>query len=84
MNLKKSKGAILVRQKQQLVIDYFQLPKRLYRGQVLVKIKMTGICGSQIGEIAGVKGPDKFLPHLLGHEGVARVLDMHQSVKKKC
>ena len=82
MSLKKSKGAILVRQKQKLVIDYFQLPKRLYRGQVLVKIKLTGICGSQIGEIAGVKGPDKFLPHLLGHEGVARVIDMHESVKK--
>ena len=27
------------------------------------------ICGSQINEFLGKKGPDKFLPHLLGHEG---------------
>jgi hypothetical protein len=33
-----------------------------------VKIHFTGICGSQIGEINGVKGPDQYLPHLLGHE----------------
>jgi S-(hydroxymethyl)glutathione dehydrogenase/alcohol dehydrogenase len=38
-------------------------------GQVLVEVKVSRICGSQIGEIDGVKGPDKYLPHLLGHEG---------------
>ena len=38
-------------------------------GQVLVKIKQSGICGSQLHEIAGNKGNGKFLPHLLGHEG---------------
>jgi hypothetical protein len=43
-------------------------------GQVLVQIHQTGICGAQINEIAGTKGPDKFLPHLLGHEGGGIVL----------
>jgi S-(hydroxymethyl)glutathione dehydrogenase / alcohol dehydrogenase len=33
------------------------------------------ICGAQLNEIAAAKGPDKFLPHLLGHEASARVLD---------
>lgn len=38
-------------------------------GQVLVKVQAATICGAQINEITGAKGPDRFLPHLLGHEG---------------
>src|SRR5262249_32148541 len=49
-------------------------------GQVLVKIQQSGICGAQLGEIAGVKGPDKFLPHLLGHEGGGVVEDVGPGV----
>ena len=41
----------------------------------------SGICGSQIGEIDGVKGPDKFLPHLLGHEGCGEVLEVGEGVR---
>lgn len=82
MKIKKSIGAILVKQKNDLVIDYFNLPKKLHRGQVLVRIKLAGVCGSQIGEIKGVKGKDPFLPHLLGHEGVGIVVEKHTSVKK--
>ncbi len=63
------KAAILVEQNQPLVVDELELPKELEYGQVLVKIHYSGICGSQLGEIDGVKGPDKYLPHLLGHEG---------------
>ena len=33
----------------------------------------SGICGSQLGEIDGVKGPDRWLRHLLGHEGSGTV-----------
>ena len=82
MKIKKSIGAILVKQNQDLAIDYFDFPKKLFKGQVLVRIKLAGICGSQIGEIKGVKGKDPYLPHLLGHEGVGFVIDKHQSVKK--
>jgi S-(hydroxymethyl)glutathione dehydrogenase/alcohol dehydrogenase len=64
----KTVAAILVEQRQPLVIDEVEVPAPGY-GQVLVEVKVTRICGSQIGEIDGVKGPDKFLPHLLGHEG---------------
>ncbi|MFC1767468.1 zinc-binding dehydrogenase [Candidatus Margulisiibacteriota bacterium] len=63
------KAAILVEQKKPLVIAEIELPSKLEKGQVLVKVVCSGVCGSQIGEIDGVKGPDKFLPHLLGHEG---------------
>ena len=63
------KAAILVEQNRPLVVDQIDLPTELEYGQVLVKICYSGICGSQLGEIDGVKGPDKFLPHLLGHEG---------------
>src|SRR5262249_20596926 len=31
-------------------------------------------CGAQINEIAAAKGPDRFLPHLLGHEASAVVI----------
>jgi len=46
-----------------------------------VKIHCSGICGAQINEIEGAKGPDKFLPHLLGHEATATVLEIGEEVK---
>lgn len=70
----KTPAAFLVGQRQPLVIDEVELPQ-LKRGQVLVDIHASRICGSQIGEVEGVKGPDKFLPHLLGHEAGAVVLE---------
>jgi len=48
---------------------------------VRVKVHYSGICGAQINEIEGAKGPDKFLPHLLGHEGSATVLGVGPGVK---
>lgn len=77
--LLKTPAAILVEQRQPLVIDEVEVPA-LKRGQVLVEIHATRVCGSQIGEIDGVKGPDKFLPHLLGHEAGAVVLDVGPDV----
>jgi len=38
-------------------------------GQVLVKVLVSGLCGAQLHEIRGHKGNEKFLPHLMGHEG---------------
>jgi len=62
------KAAILVESNKPLVLDDIELPSNLEYGQVLVKVVYTGICGAQINEIEARKGPDKFLPHLLGHE----------------
>ncbi len=69
----KTQAAILVEQNKELIVDEVEIPT-LERGQVLVEIKATRICGSQLGEIDGVKGPDNYLPHLLGHEagGIVR------------
>ena len=82
MNIPKTmKAAILVEQRKPLVIDEVELPQVLEVGQVLVKIHFSGICGSQIGEIEGAKGEDKFLPHLLGHEASGIVIETGPGVK---
>ena len=65
----KTRAAILTELNKPLMIDEIDIPDNLEYGQVLVRVKYSGICGSQLGEIAGAKGPDKYLPHLLGHEG---------------
>lgn len=76
----KTAAAILVEPKQPLVLDEVELPA-LGFGQVLVDIKAARICGSQIGEIDGVKGPDRWLPHLLGHEAGAIVREVGPEVR---
>jgi len=63
------KSAILIENKKPLIVADVELPAKLKFGQVLVKICYSGICGAQIDEIDAVKEADKYLPHLLGHEG---------------
>ena len=50
-------------------------------GQVLIKNKVSGICGAQLQEISGAKGNEKFLPHLVGHEGCGIVQEIGEGVK---
>lgn len=76
----KTPAAILVEQRQPLEISEVEIPPLTY-GQVLVDIAATRICGSQIGEIDGVKGPDRWLPHLLGHEAGGTVLEVGPEVR---
>ncbi len=76
----KTTAAILVKQRQPLEIGEVEIPTVGY-GQVLVEISVSRICGSQVGEIDGVKGPDNWLPHLLGHEGGGTVLETGPEVK---
>jgi len=75
------KAAILVEQRKPLIVDEIKLPQALDIGQVLVRIHYSGICGSQLGEIDGSKGEDKFLPHLLGHEASGTVMEVGPGVK---
>jgi len=77
----KIKAAILVQNNAPLELAEIETPERLAYGQVLVKVHYSGICGAQINEIEGAKGPDKFLPHLLGHEGCATVLETGEGVR---
>ena len=77
----KMRAAIIEKQCAPLVVDEVGLPETLGPGQALVKVFYSGICGSQLGEISGVKGDDRFLPHLLGHEGSGEVLETGPGVQ---
>ncbi|MBN1788071.1 MAG: zinc-binding dehydrogenase [Sedimentisphaerales bacterium] len=74
------KAAVLY--KSGLVVeDNIEIPP-LGDGQVLVKVAYSGICHSQLMEIRGFRGEDKYLPHLLGHEGSGIVVDIGKKVTK--
>ena len=75
------KAAVLVEINQPLIVAELQMPEVLSYGQVYVELRYSGICGAQINEIEGAKGPDKFLPHLLGHEGSGIVQHIGPGVK---
>ena len=75
MKIATAKAAILTESRKPLIVDEIAFPETLDVGQVLVKVLYSTICGAQINEIAAAKGPDRFLPHLLGHEASALVLE---------
>ena len=77
----KSRAAVLTECGAPLELMELEIPK-LQEGQVLVQIKYSGICRTQLNEIKGLKGPDKFLPHTLGHEGSGVVVDTGPNVTK--
>jgi len=74
------KAAVLLKKN---TIKILELKKpTLKPHQVFVKIIYSSICHTQLQEIKGTRGVDKFLPHCLGHEGVGKIVDQHKSVKK--
>lgn len=75
------RAAILERSREPLLIDMIVPAEGLKAGQVLVRIRYSGICGAQVNEINATKGPDKFLPHLLGHEGIGEILEVGPLVR---
>ena len=77
----KTRAAILWELKKPLVLDDVEIPA-LKKGQVLVKVLYSGICRAQYNEMIGLKGPDKFLPHLLGHEASGTVVDIGPGITK--
>jgi S-(hydroxymethyl)glutathione dehydrogenase/alcohol dehydrogenase len=76
------KAAILTQTRAPLEIAELRMPERLSFGQVHVRIHYSGICGAQLNEIEAAKGEDKFLPHLLGHEGSGTVVAVGEGVKR--
>jgi len=80
--VKTMKAAILVELNKPLIVAEIELPGQLSFGQVLVKVHYSGICGAQFNEMEGAKGPDKFLPHLLGHEGSGVVVAAGEGVTR--
>jgi S-(hydroxymethyl)glutathione dehydrogenase/alcohol dehydrogenase len=77
----KTLAAVLYEINKPLRVEELIIPE-LKAGQVLVKITYSGVCHSQLNEIHGLKGEDKFLPHTLGHEGSGIVEAIGEGVKK--
>ena len=76
------KAAVLYKTGEPLVVeDGIEIPD-LQPGQVLVKVEYSGICRSQLMEALGNRGPDPHLPHLMGHEGAGKVVDIGNGVQK--
>jgi S-(hydroxymethyl)glutathione dehydrogenase/alcohol dehydrogenase len=77
----KTRAAVLHSLNHTLSIEEVEVPTP-GPGQVLVKIAFSGVCHSQLMEVQGKRGPDRYLPHLLGHEGSGTVLDVGKGVRK--
>ena len=77
----KTLAAVLTEINHPLNIEELTIPP-LKEGQVLVKIAYSGVCHSQLNEVQGLKGEDKFLPHTLGHEGSGTVQEIGPGVVK--
>lgn len=77
----KTRAAILVETGKPLVEAELDIPA-LKPGQVLVEIAYSGICHTQISEARGRRGPDRFLPHCLGHEATGTVLETGAEVTR--
>jgi len=69
------KAVILTKLNSPLVVDDINTTPLQY-GQVLIQNLVSGLCGAQLQEIAGLKGNANFLPHLMGHEGCGIVQEI--------
>ena len=76
-----TEAAVLFELNQPLRRVRLDLPE-LKPGQVLVEVRYSGVCHSQLHELRGRRGPDRYLPHTLGHEGSGVVLEVGAGVKK--
>ncbi|MBI1905656.1 MAG: zinc-binding dehydrogenase [Rhodocyclales bacterium] len=77
-----ARAAVLYRTGEPLVVESgIELPV-LGRGQVRVRVAYAGLCHSQLMEVRGRRGPDPWLPHLLGHEATGRVEAVGEGVAK--
>lgn len=76
------KSAVLTHVGKPLKIVRDIVYENLGEGQLLIKIKYAGLCHSQLMEAKGYRGKDKYLPHMLGHEGVGTVVAIGPGVTK--
>lgn len=76
-----TQAAILRELGQPLALVDLEIPE-LKPGQVLVDIANSGVCHTQLLEASGRRGPDRFLPHALGHEASGTVVEISEGVSK--
>jgi len=74
--------AAVLRAAQRLAVETDIVVPVPAKGQVLVKLAYSGVCRSQLMEVGGERGEDKYLPHLLGHEGSGIVVETGSGVTK--
>lgn len=77
-----TRAAVLFEVNHPLVVTTDIALPILAPGQILVKVAFSGLCHSQLMEARGKRGDDKFLPHMLGHEGSGTVLEIGEGVSK--
>jgi S-(hydroxymethyl)glutathione dehydrogenase/alcohol dehydrogenase len=77
----KTEAAVLAETGKPLQIQELTIPD-LRPGQVLVDVKYSGVCHSQLLEVRVKRGPDRFLPHTLGHEGSGIIIEVGIGVTK--
>ena len=78
---RQTEAAVLFELAQPLRLMTLSIPD-LKPGQILVDVAYSGVCRSQLLEVRGKRGPDRFLPHTLGHEGSGTVLKVGAGVTK--
>lgn len=76
------KAAVLIKTGQPLkIFSDVEVPTTQY-GQLKVRLGYSGVCHSQLMEVRGHRGEDKWVPHLLGHEGVGIVEEVGEGVSR--
>ena len=75
------RAAALTHPGTDLLLTELEVPPLLV-GQVLIRLEYSGVCRSQLMEVGGLRGEDRWLPHLLGHEGSGTVLAVGEGVSK--
>jgi S-(hydroxymethyl)glutathione dehydrogenase/alcohol dehydrogenase len=58
-------------------------PPKLRSDEALVSVEYAGVCRSQVMEIDGSRGRDEWLPHMLGHEAVGKVIKVGDETYKE-
>lgn len=76
----KNLAAVLTKQKKFLSLFNLKIDE-IPKGYVIVKMEYSGICHTQLNEINGILGKDKFIPHCMGHEGVGKIVKKGTGVK---
>lgn len=76
-----TEAAVLLEVNKPLRLVTITIPE-LKPGQLLVDVAYSGVCHTQVLETRGRRGPDRFLPHTLGHEGSGTVIEVGAGVTK--
>ena len=74
--------AVLRNIKKPLIIETLKTPS-ISDDQLLIKIKYTYICGSQINEIDGKKGKDKYMKYFNSDLVSEYIIDKTLDIKSK-